>query len=86
MGRLLQSKETSGMNQQHCQIGKLPAILLTGLVLSGCTTQAWYEGNRESQRQHCREMYKSADDQQKCIDEINGKTFQKYQDEKGATK
>ena len=86
MGRLLQSREMSGMDRQYRQIGISLALLLAGLVLGGCTTQAWYEGARESQRQHCREMYKSADDQQKCIDEVNGKTYQKYQEEKGATK
>lgn len=52
------------------------------LVLSSCTTQSWYTGLQESQRQECRQRYPDAGDQQKCMDAVNRQSYEKYQRER----
>ena len=62
------------------------AVSMAAAALAGCTTQAWYQGVQESQRQQCLNNYKNADDQQKCIDAVNHTTYQQYQEERSENK
>lgn len=61
---------------------RLLLILVASVNFLGCTTQAWYEGVQESQRQQCRQRYPDAADQQKCIDEVNSHSYNQYQQDR----
>jgi hypothetical protein len=60
---------------------RLLVLLLAGCFCSasqGCTSQAWYEGFRENQRQDCYK-YKNQKEIQECLDRANGLTYDQYE-------
>lgn len=61
---------------------RLVPTLIAAALLGACTTQAWYEGTRESARQQCRQRYPDAASQQSCIDQVNSKSYQQYRQER----
>lgn len=56
----------------------MPAALCVCLAVQGCTTRAWYEGFKTSQRQQCYKRI-SQDEIQRCLDRVNGTTYDDYQ-------
>lgn len=56
-------------------------IICFCLVAQGCTYRAWYAGFQEQQRQEC---YKNLNpgDIQKCLDRVNGMTYDQYKTER----
>lgn len=60
---------------------KTLARLLGLLVLAGCTTQAWYEGLRENERQRCRGL-PDPQEAQRCLREVEQRTYEDYRRER----
>lgn len=57
-------------------------ILLTFLmiVVTGCTSQAWYEGGKYSAESKCRSQQPSEID--RCLDRLNKRTYEEYEKER----
>ena len=71
---------------------RMPArvfALLLGASLAalsaGCTYRAWYEGLKEREREECYRSTNQAD-VQKCLDRVNGKSYDDYEKERAGTK
>jgi len=59
---------------------RLPGLLLAacaGLLVQGCTYQAWYEGFRERQRQECYQE-RGRSEMEKCLERVNSLTYEEY--------
>lgn len=56
------------------------AVIVT---LTGCSSQAWYEGSQESQRQRC---YQQTDNIviQQCLDAVQRHSWSTYKEERKA--
>lgn len=55
----------------------LMAAVATCLTLSACTSQAWYEGAQQRQRQECY-RHNSPGEAQKCLDQVEGTSYGQY--------
>jgi hypothetical protein len=62
----------------------LPAACLC-LFSQGCTYRAWYEGLQERQRMECNENHGQGEIQ-KCLDRVNGTTYDEYVKSREAAK
>lgn len=62
---------------------RLSALLLV-LALPGCTTEAWYEGFKQSAESRCRNQ--PPGESQKCLDELNKKSYSEYEKERAGQK
>lgn len=60
----------------------LYALSLVGL-LSACSTQAWYEGSRQSALNECNKIVDSTE-RQRCIQDIP--SYQQYEQQRKALK
>ncbi len=50
------------------------------LCLAGCTTEAWYEGFKHSAESRCQNQ--PPGERQKCLEELNRKSYSDYQMER----
>jgi hypothetical protein len=56
----------------------LPAYLMAAsLLVAGCTTEAWYEGVKQSAQDECRRQPAGAAEQ--CLSRLNKQTYQEYE-------
>jgi hypothetical protein len=60
------------------------ASTLSLLTLQACTTEALYEGFKQSAENHCRKQ--PPGESQKCLDELNKKPYSEYEKERTAQK
>jgi hypothetical protein len=60
--------------------GALPVCLITLLLTSACTTEAWYEGTRRGAENECRRQPPTAAEE--CLSRINKQTYREYQQER----
>ena len=62
-------------------------ILLTYcfLCFSSCTSQAWYEGFKDMEREKCNKI-ESATERQECLDKVNKTSYDQYQREREESK
>jgi len=58
---------------------------LLGLAVTGCTRQAWYEGFKSQQRLQCERMTQDYE-RQRCIERVNGLSYDEYQRQTEALK
>ena len=67
---------------------KLTSICLTlacaTLLISGCTTQAWYESMKQSAFNECEKQAPGARDD--CLNRVNKKPYDDYAKERAAQK
>ena len=56
-----------------------PALFL----LQACSTQGWYEGMRDSQRQECYRLISTSEINQ-CLERVDGKSYDQYRQERDA--
>lgn len=54
------------------------------IIMSGCTSQAWYEGVKESANNNCRNQPPS--EVNRCLDKLNNKTYEEYEKERSGQK
>jgi len=54
------------------------------LVGSACTTEAWYEGVKQSARNDCQRQPPSAVNE--CLSRVNSQTYQDYEKERSGSK
>ena len=54
------------------------------LALQGCTTEQWYNAANQSSEHHCRKQ--PPGESQKCLDELNKKSYSDYEKERAAQK
>lgn len=54
------------------------------MTISGCTTQAWYEGVKQGAENHCRSQPPGKSEQ--CLDKLNKKTYEQYEKERSEQK
>lgn len=64
-------------------IGPGIAALLFALLVQGCTTEAWYEGVKRSGESRCRS--ESPADTQRCMERLNRKSYQEYEQERSGS-
>lgn len=62
----------------------LMAFVFFIVTLSGCTTQAWYEGAKEAAKNNCRNQPPS--EVERCMDNLNKKTYEEYEKERASQK
>lgn len=55
-------------------------VLLVSLLLSACTTQAWYEGVKQGAAEQCRQT--SPADPEACLSRLNTKSYDEYNKER----
>lgn len=53
-------------------------------VLAGCTAEAWYEGFKQSSESRCRNQ--PPGESQRCLEELNKKSYQEYEKERSGQK
>lgn len=70
-------------NGKILSIACLPAALAL-LGLHGCTTEAWYNAANQSSEHHCRKQ--PPGESQRCLDELNKKSYSEYEKERSAQK
>jgi hypothetical protein len=56
----------------------LPIFLM--LVISSCTTQAWYESVKQGAENNCRKQPPS--ESERCLENLNKKTYDEYEKER----
>ena len=54
------------------------------LALAGCTTETWYEGFKQSSESRCRNQ--PPGESQRCLEELNKKSYQEYEKERTGQK
>jgi hypothetical protein len=54
------------------------------IIMSGCTSQAWYEGVKEGANNNCRNQPPS--EVNRCLDKLNNKTYEEYEKERSGQK
>lgn len=69
--------------------GKCPPIACLTLAVAllaaqGCTTEQWYNAANQSSEHHCRKQ--PPGESQKCLDELNKKSYGEYEKERAAQK
>jgi len=55
----------------------LVLIIFAICVMSGCTTQSWYEGVKEGARNNCRSQPPGEVDA--CLEKLNTQTYEEYE-------
>jgi len=70
------------MDSSRRHFGKALWLLWLGFV-SGCTSQAWYEGFREQQRRQCYELT-SQGEVQRCLAQVETMSYDRYLTEREA--
>jgi PBP1b-binding outer membrane lipoprotein LpoB len=55
---------------------RLSALAFGSLLLSGCTTEAWYEGVKRGAENQCRQAVPPDADQ--CLSRLNTRTYDDY--------
>jgi hypothetical protein len=60
------------------------ALIITSLLLSACSTQAWYTGFRQGGENQCRQANPA--DAEACIARLNNKSYDEYNKERGGAK
>ena len=55
---------------------RLSALVFSSLLLSGCATEAWYEGVKRGAENQCREAVPPDADQ--CLSRLNTRTYDEY--------
>jgi len=59
----------------------IPALVLAlASVLSGCTSQAWYEGAKVGAQNECRKQPPGAAEE--CLARVNKKSYEQYEKER----
>lgn len=71
---------TVARNLHRRRIQVLATGVITTLLLSACTTGAWYEGMKVSARQECERQAPSARDD--CLSRLNKKSYDAYSKER----
>ena len=69
------------------QINTLSARLcltFSVLLMSGCSTQAWYEGMKQGAVNNCEKQAPGARDE--CLNRVNTKPYDAYEKERAAQK
>lgn len=71
------------MSIHTSRLHRLPVLcaVLTLPLLSACTTQAWYDGLRQAQRDQCQHA-PSADERQACLARNNAPSYDRYEKER----
>jgi hypothetical protein len=61
-------------------------VLLTFFIfaISGCTTEAWYEGAKQGADNNCRNQPPS--ESERCLESLNKKTYEEYEKERSGQK
>ena len=54
------------------------------MAISGCTTQAWYEGAKQGAENNCRSQPPS--ESERCLEDLNKKTYEEYEKERSGQK
>lgn len=60
------------------------SVIFLILALTGCTTEAWYEGFKQSSESRCRSQ--PPGESQRCLEELNRKNYQEYEKERSGQK
>jgi Flp pilus assembly protein TadD len=60
------------------------ALLAMVVEMSGCTTQAWYEGAKQGAENECCSQPPSEMDS--CLERLNKKTYEEYEKERAGAK
>lgn len=55
-------------------------LVLLIATISGCTTQAWYEGIKQGAENNCRKQPSS--ESERCLESLNKKTYETYEKER----
>ena len=63
---------------------RLSALAFCSLLLSGCTTEAWYEGVKKGGENQCRQS--SPADPEHCVSRLNNKPYDEYAKERSGQK
>lgn len=71
------------MNRKHAPCAPLAALTLIA-ALAGCTTEAWYEGVKQSAANRCESQ--PPGERQRCLDELNKKPYAEYEKERSGQK
>lgn len=50
------------------------------MAISGCTTQAWYEGAKQGAENNCRSQ--PPGESERCLEKLNKKTYEQYEKER----
>lgn len=61
-----------------------PVCAISLLLVTGCTTEAWYEGARRGAEAECRRQPSTAAEE--CLSRINKQTYREYQQERQGSK
>jgi len=64
---------------------KMMLLALVVLSVSGCSSQGWYEGFKSQQRLEC-EHYTQDYERQRCLERVNGLSYDQYRRETDALK
>lgn len=64
----------------------VPCLPMIGILmaLAGCTTETWYKGFQQSAENRCRNQ--PPGESQRCLDDLNRKTYSDYEQERAAQK
>jgi hypothetical protein len=62
----------------------LISLTLFMTSITGCTTQAWYEGAKRGAENNCRNQPPSETD--RCLEKLNKKTYEEYEKERAGQK
>jgi len=54
------------------------------MAISGCTTQAWYEGAKQGAENSCRS--RPPGESERCLEGLNKKTYEEYEKERSGQK
>lgn len=66
------------------QLKALISLTFLTLVISGCTTQAWYESVKQGAENSCRKQPPS--ESERCLENLNKKTYEEYEKERSYQK
>lgn len=62
----------------------ISCITLSSVLVSACSTEAWYEGVKQSAKDNCRNQPPSAVDE--CLSRLNDQSYQDYEKARSGTK
>ncbi len=62
----------------------LALVVTVFIAVSGCTTEAWYEGAKEGAKNNCRNQ--PPDEVDRCLEKLNKKTYDEYEKERSGQK
>lgn len=71
------------MSRKRSFIALMSAISAL-LLLAGCTTETWYKGFQQSSESRCRNQ--PPGESQRCLDDLNRKTYSEYEKERSGQK